>query len=49
MSIISKIKDRKWMIALIAAGIAVAAAAISIIVYFGKKENEVFEEDYFVE
>lgn len=45
---IGKFEDKKWIIALIAAGIAVLAAAISVIVYFSKKEEEM-EEDCFAE
>lgn len=43
---VARIEDKKWIIVAISAGIAVAAAAISIIVYFGKKEEEVEEDCY---
>lgn len=49
MNIISGLKDRKWLIALISSGIAVAAAAISIIVYMSRKDEEALEEDIFAE
>ncbi len=44
---IEKIEDKKWTVAIIAAGIAVAAAAISLIVYFSKKEDDA--EDCFAD
>ena len=47
-----KLEDKKWIIALLAAGIAVLAAAISVLVYFSKKDNEPeteVEEDCFVD
>ena len=46
-----KAEDRKWLITSIAAGIAILAAIISIVVYMNKKGDEVaeFEEDYYVE
>ncbi len=47
--IVSKIEDKKWVIAMIAAGIAVAAAVISVIVYFGNKEEKQAEDDIFAE
>lgn len=45
---LATIEDKKWIIAAISAGIAVAAAVISVIVYFSKKEEET-EEDCFAE
>ncbi len=40
------VKDKKWLVGAIAAGIAVAAALISVIVYISKKEEEdCFEEE----
>lgn len=46
--IVGKLEDKKWLIAGISAGIAIAAAVISIFVYFSKREDEV-EEDCFAE
>lgn len=47
-----KLEERKWLIAGLAAFIAVAAAVISVLVYFSKREemaeNEA-EEDCFAE
>ena len=43
---VAKIGDKKWIIAAISAGIAFAAAAISVIVYFSKKEEEAEEDCY---
>ncbi len=45
---ICSVKDKKWLIAAIAAGIAVAAAAISAIVYFSKQDDAA-EEDCFID
>ena len=47
-----KLEERKWLIAGLAAFIAIAAAVISVLVYFSKKEEEtgeVVEEDCFAE
>ncbi len=47
-----KLEDKKWIIATLAAGIAVLAAVISVLVYFSKKDNEQeteVEEDCFID
>lgn len=49
-----KLEDKKWLIASLAAGIAVLAAVISVLVYFSKKDNgeetEIeAEEDCFID
>ena len=35
-----KLEEKKWLIASLAAGIAILAAAISVLVYFSKKDNK---------
>lgn len=44
-------EKKKWLIAGIAAGIAIAAAVVSVLVYFSKKDKEEteIEEDCFVD
>ena len=47
-----KLEDKKWIIASLAAGIAVLAAVISVLVYFSKKEKPdetEIEEDCFID
>ena len=46
--VMGKVRDKKWVIVAIAAGIAVAAAVIGAIVYFSKQED-VTEDDYYME
>lgn len=47
-----KLEEKKWLIASLAAGIAILAAAISVLVYFSKKDNKQeieVEEDCFID
>jgi hypothetical protein len=49
-----KLEEKKWLIASLAAGIAILAAVISVLVYFSKKDSESeaeieVEEDCFID
>ncbi len=42
---VAKIEDKKWVVAVLAAGIALAAAVISVLVFFAKKDEEAETEE----
>ena len=48
---VESLEKKKWLIAGIVAGIAIAAAVVSVLVYFSKKDKEEteIEEDCFVD